>query len=99
MARKQTRRSVSLSVQVYSAAKEAAADRGITLAHLTEQALIAFGVKAEPGTHMSIDAAERVTRRRASSGLMVTRRVQAVRYVGMIRGRLGDSIADMLGEP
>lgn len=98
MARKQTRRSVSLSISVYEAATEEAAKRSLTLAHLTELALIAYGVKAEVGVHVSplvaLRAQER--RRRLTSGASVTRRVaQARRFEGPIRR---DGVADMLGE-
>lgn len=85
MARKQTRRTVSLSISVYETAKEEAAARGLTLAHLTELALIAFGVQAQPGTHQSIDVAERAVRMKVRSARVVTQRVDRLARSGAIR--------------
>jgi hypothetical protein len=58
MARRQTRRTVSLSRAMHQASASLAAARGITHAHLVEQALKAFGVQAELGVHMTREQAE-----------------------------------------
>lgn len=53
MAKSQTRRSVSLRRPLYDAARRLASQRNLTLSHLTESALIAAGVEAKPGEHMT----------------------------------------------
>lgn len=58
MARTQSRRTFSVSRRMFDAAKALAAEQGVTLAHLAESALIAYGVKAEPGVHMTRELAE-----------------------------------------
>lgn len=51
MAKKQTRRSVSLSRAVYDAAVKLAAERGVSLASLVELGLRSQGLEAPEGMH------------------------------------------------
>jgi hypothetical protein len=53
MAKTQTRRSISVSRAMYEAATKLAAERGMSLSHLTELALQAAGVPAAPKSHVA----------------------------------------------
>jgi hypothetical protein len=53
MALKQTRRSISVSRAMYEAGVKLAAERGMSLSHLTELALQAAGVPAAPKSHVA----------------------------------------------
>jgi hypothetical protein len=84
MARRQTRRTISVSELVYQRARAVAAESGQTLSHFTEEALIGAGVDAPMGTHFAPSVAHKATRNRARgrkvvSGLRVLRRLKAAR--------------------
>jgi hypothetical protein len=57
MAKKQSRRSVSLNRALYDATKTAAAECGVTASHLVAIALRAYGVPVGPQKHFTPDAA------------------------------------------
>lgn len=91
MAKKQTRRGVSLNRTVYDSAKRIAADRGMTLAGLVELALREQGVDVPEypqQTPAQVAAHPRAVRERVS-----------VCRPGLIRRMLGDGIANAMGEP
>jgi hypothetical protein len=67
MAKKQTRRSVSLNRSAYEAAKLEAARRGMTLTALVESGLAAIGVAVVSHPQQSPALAERCASRRAAS--------------------------------
>jgi hypothetical protein len=87
MAKKQSRRTVSLNRSVYEASKQTAAERGMTLAGLVEAALAAYGVPVEQHVQQSPDLVQRSMSRRAESVLRPSRERQV----------LGDQIADAYG--
>lgn len=69
MARKQTRRSVSINRLNYEAAKQVAADRGMTLAGLVEFALGAIGVPVVAHLQQSPELARAILARRGDGVL------------------------------
>ena len=89
MAKRQTRRSVSLNRTIYEAAKQEAARRGVTLAALVESGLAAIGVPVVAHPQQSPELARRSAARRAQS--LTARRPSRERQV------LGDLAADAYG--
>jgi hypothetical protein len=67
MAKKQTRRCVSLNRSDYEAAKQEAARRGVTLASLVESALAAIGVPTVAHPQQTTALAQANAARRAES--------------------------------
>jgi hypothetical protein len=67
MAKKQTRRSVSLNRNDYEAAKLEAARRGMTLSGLVESGLAAIGVAVVAHTQQTVELAQVSAARRAES--------------------------------
>lgn len=59
MAKKQTRRTVSLNRAVYDALKAAAAERGITLAQFVETAIAKQGVAFPPHAQQTVAERDR----------------------------------------
>jgi len=93
MAKRQSRRTVSLNRIDYEAAKQEAAKRGMTLSALVEAALGAFGVPIVAHVQQSPDlvrrsAAVRAERLAARQGDPLPSRERQV---------LGDEVADMCG--
>jgi hypothetical protein len=88
MAKKQSRRTVSMNRNVYEAAKQEAASRGMTLAGLVEAALATYGVPVEQHEQQTPDLVRQSMVRRAES---MARRPSRERQV------LGDQIADAYG--
>jgi hypothetical protein len=76
MAKKQTRRCVSLSRLNYEAAKQEAVRRGMTITALVEFALNAIGVPVVAHPQQSPDLAREIAARRAES--VMTRRDRKV---------------------
>jgi len=67
MARKQTRRTVSLNRSAYEAAKQEADRRGMTLAALVEFSLVAIGVPVDAHPQQPLKLAQANAERRAQS--------------------------------
>lgn len=107
MAKKQTRRAVSLPRHVYIAATALAYSRGVTLAQLTTDALRAFGVVAAESYHVPVEHAQAAKEAREhgrwkvrpGSSVRLLESYERVRRDGPIRKALGDAHADALGEP
>lgn len=94
MARKQTRRSVSLNRSDYEAAKQEAARRGVTLTGLVEAGLAAIGVPMVVHPRQSRELAQAIARRRAES---VVRARENTPRPSRERQVLGDRVADAYG--
>ena len=94
MARKQSRRCVSLNRNVYEAAKLEAARRGMTLAALVESGLSAIGVSVVAHVQQTPELAAVSAARRADS---VASRASSERAPSRERHVLGDQIADSCG--
>ena len=97
MAKKQSRRCVSLNRRAYEAAKQEAAHRGVTLSALVESGLSALGVQVVAHTQQTPDLAAVSTARRAE--IMAARRdgSAAPRRPSRVRQVLGDQAADAFG--
>ena len=97
MARKQSRRCVSLNRNAYEAAKLEAARRGMTLTALVESGLSAIGVSVVAHVQQTPELAAVSAARRAAS--VASRRAGASRERVPSRERhvLGDQIADSFG--
>jgi len=98
MAKKQSRRTVSLNRLDHEAAKQEAARRGMTLSGLVEAALGAFGVPVvvhpqQTPALVRASAAGRVAGRSATEDLHGEPRPSRERQL------LGDGVADALGFP
>jgi 4'-phosphopantetheinyl transferase EntD len=89
MAKKQTRRCISLNRSDYEAAKLTAAQRGVTLTGLVELGLAAMGVPMTPHPQQPPELARANAQRRAQS--------VAARLPSRERQVLGDQIADACG--
>lgn len=89
MAKKQTRRTVSLNGSDYEVAKQEAARRGVTLAALVEAGLVAIGVPV--GDH------PRQTAERAQMNAALRAASVAGRRPSRERQMLGDEIANACG--
>jgi hypothetical protein len=97
MAKKQTRRSVSLNRSDYEAAKLEAARRGMTLSGLVETGLAALGVPVVAHPQQTPALVQASAARRAAS--TASRRVPRVppRRPSRERQLLGDQVADACG--
>lgn len=89
MAKKQSRRSVSLNRSTYEAAKREAARRTMTLAALVEYALAAIGVPVAEHPQQPVALVRASAARRTKS--MAARRPSRERQL------LGDRVADAYG--
>ena len=67
MAKKQSRRSVSINRSAYEAAKLEAARRGVTLSSLVESGLAAIGVPVAAHPQQTVELAQASAARRAES--------------------------------
>ena len=94
MAKKQTRRTVSLNRFDYEAAKQVAAQRGMTLSGLVEFALGSIGVPVVAHPQQTPELVHASAARRAET---VTARQRAVRLPSRERQLLGDAVADACG--
>jgi hypothetical protein len=94
MARKQTRRTVSLNRSDYEAAKEEAARRGMSIAGLVETGLAAIGVPMVAHTQQTPAMVQKSVTRRAEGA---ERRQAAKRFPSRERQLLGDQVADACG--
>lgn len=97
MARKQSRRCVSLNRNAYEAAKLEAARRGMTLAALVESGLSALGVSVVAHVQQTPEVAARGAVRRAESAASRRAGDSSERAPSRERQMLGDSIADSCG--
>lgn len=97
MAKKQSRRSVSLNRSLYEAAKQEAARREMTLAALVESALAAIGVPVVTHPQQTVALVQTSAVRRAKS--VVARRFDELsrRRPSRERQLLGDRVADAYG--
>jgi hypothetical protein len=106
MAKKQTRRSVSINRANYEAAKQEAARRGLPLAGLVESALAAFGVACVEHVQQPVATVQASIERRTESMAARSARQsspgqptmhQPVRGPSRERQMLGDQAADAYG--
>lgn len=108
MAKKQTRRTLSISRALYEATVQEATRRNMSAAQLVDQALRLAGVEAPPSTHMRLADVERMKASRASgekvkrksvpkSKRLVPPTLTGARRPSLERVLLGDNIADKLG--
>lgn len=94
MAKKQSRRSVSINRSAYEAAKEEAARRGVTLSALVEQGFAAIGVRVVKHPQQTPDLVRANAARRAKS---MAARAASTRLPSRERQVLGDLVADACG--
>lgn len=95
MAKKQTRKSVSLNRTVYTVLMAEAARRGVSAAVVIDSALKALGLDVPATTHQT---AEEIARMRKARGYRAVSRPKEIRrYPSRERQVLGDELADMLG--
>ena len=97
MAKKQTRRCISINRSDYEAAKLEAARRGVTLAALVETGLAAIGVPVVAHPQQSVDLVQLTARRRAENAEGRRVRAAIVSRPSRERQLLGDQIADACG--
>jgi len=97
MAKKQSRRSVSLNRSAYEAAKQEAARRGVTLAALVESALAAIGVPVVEHTQQTVALVQVSAARRAKSVAACRADEGLPRRPSRERQLLGDQVADAYG--
>ena len=97
MAKKQTRRSVSLNRSNYEAAKLEAARRGVTLTALVEEGLAAIGVPVVMHPQQTPELAQAIAARRAESVTTRNKAQVAPRRPSRDRQVLGDQAADAHG--
>jgi hypothetical protein len=95
MAKKQTRRSVSLNRANYEVAKQEAVRRGVTLSALVESALAAIGVPVVAHVQQTPELVRSIATRRAQS--VAARRDSQTHRPSRERQLLGDAIADACG--
>jgi hypothetical protein len=95
MAKKQTRRCVSLNRNAFDAAKQEAANRGMTLAALVEEGLAAIGVSFAVHPQQTPELAQKSAARRAES--QASPSPASVRRPSREREVLGDRAADAYG--
>jgi hypothetical protein len=109
VAKRQSRRAVSLSRPAYVAASIEALRRSVTLSQLVTDALRAYGVEIEETDHQSVEVAQiakerrtwRVKWRTTLSAFNETRLTNSYLRIlrdGPIRRALGDAHADACGE-
>ena len=94
MAKKQTRRCISVNREDYEAAKVEAERRGVTLAVLVKTGLAAIGVPVVDAPMQTPELVKLAAARRAAS---IEAREKAVRRPSRERQVLGDQIADACG--
>lgn len=94
MAKKQTRRCISVNREDYEAAKVEAERRGVTLAVLVKTALGAIGVPVVESPRQTPELVRIAAARRAAS---IEAREKTVRRPSRERQLLGDQIADACG--
>jgi hypothetical protein len=94
MAKKQTRRCVSINRADYEAAKLEAARRGVTLAALVETGLAAIGVPVVAHPQQTPELVRAAAARRADSA---EARAASARRPSRERQVLGDAVADACG--
>lgn len=103
MAKKQTRRSVSLNRDAYVAASKEAFRRGMTLSQLTTEGYRALGIKLPETHHAPLEVAQKAADGKgelAMPGKLHVRLVGSfIKRPGPIRRALGDRVADSMGEP
>jgi hypothetical protein len=87
MAKKQSRRSVSLNRALYDAAAELADTQGITLAQLVADSLRAAGVNAPSTWHMEPSVVARAVARREGTRAAVISPHRVLRRIDAIRAR------------
>lgn len=97
MAKKQTRRSVSLNRSDYEAAKQEAARRGMTLTALVESGLASVGVPIIAHSQQSPELAQLCASRRAASMAARSMELTPPRLPSRERQLLGDQVADTYG--
>jgi|SRR5271154_604258 len=97
MAKKQTRRTISLNRSDYEAAKQEAARRGVTLAALVEAGLSAIGVAVVAHPQQSPDLVRASAARRAESMASQRKAADRIRRPSRERQVLGDQVADACG--
>ena len=100
MAKKQTRRTVSMTRAIYDNAKEEATRRGMTLAALVEAGLAALGVPIAAHPQQTLELAQANAARRAerAAGRRDGKRAKrAPRRPSRERQLLGDQAADAYG--
>lgn len=98
MAKKQTRRTVSLNRAAYDALSTAAKERDVSQSQLVLDALRAYGVEIPDETRHYPPSQVRYAQLMRSQG--GTRKVTNGRkVVSVIRAFMGHEIADALGEP
>jgi hypothetical protein len=97
MAKKQTRRSVSLNRSDYEAAKLEAARRGVTLTALVESGLAAIGVAVVAHPQQPPALAQLSASRRAASVAARSIATSSPRLPSRERQVLGDQAADAYG--
>ena len=96
MAKKQTRRCVSLNRGAFDAAKQEAANRGVTLAALVEEGLAAIGVSFAAHPQQTPELAQKSVARRAENQASSSA-PDSVRRPSREREVLGDRVADAYG--
>ena len=89
MAKKQTRRAISVNGRAYKAAKKEADRRGVTLAALAELGFAALGIEIEPHPQQTPKLANANAKRRRES--------VAAKLPSRERQLLGDGFADAHG--
>jgi hypothetical protein len=96
MAKKQTRRTVSMSRSNYEAAKKVAEERGLTLAGLVEVALAAVGVPVAPHPQQT-PAQVKAHPSRKAARVTARRNDTKPHRPSIERQMLGDGVANALG--
>ena len=97
MAKKQSRRSVSLNRHIYEAAKEAAEQRGLTLAAFVEASLAANGVPVVVHAQQPLARVLRHPGRRAAHGIVKAPSPVPSSPPSHERLAFGDAVADAMG--
>ena len=97
MARKQTRRTVSINRLDYEAAKQEAARRGVSMAALVEAGLAAIGVAVTAHTQQTPAVVQKSASRRAKSVARRHAATPAPRLPSRERQLLGNEVADACG--
>jgi hypothetical protein len=94
MAKKQSRRAISFSREVYEATKRAAEREDKSIAHFVTDVLRAAGVEFPTTSHARLVDVKHMTRRRHGK----PKAQPPKRREGAIRRALGDAVADWAGE-
>ena len=100
MARKQTRRSVSLNRAVYRVIMQEAARRGSSAAAVIDDALKALGLIIPATTHQTADEIKRMRKARGYRVVKPPRRAEGAAPImrpSLERQLLGDGVADAMG--